>query len=524
MQSKRKMPVGIQSFEDLIKNGYVYVDKTSYIWKLIQDDNPYFLSRPRRFGKSLLLSTLEAYFLGKRELFDGLSIATQEKDWITYPVLHLDFNAENYKTENSLEQILSLHLSRWEKLYSISQDFEAPELRFIKVIREAHRQSGKQVVVLVDEYDKPLLETIENRRLQEAYRATMKAFYGVLKSEDANLKFVFLTGVTKSSPMSIFSDLNQLRDISMERAYAGICGITEEELTTMFVPEIEDLAHAQHMDRDCCMAELKKRYDGYHFHPEGEGMYNPFSLLSTFAKGEFSFYWFQTGTPTFLVGLIERSGFDLRTMEEGVEAGENAFCEYRFERLSPIPLLYQGGYLTIKGYDREFGIYTLKFPNQEVKYGFLSFFLPQETSLGEEEGSFYIGQFVKDIRGGNLDAFMERLGSILSSVPYPVYGEARQANEQTFQMGCFLIFELMGQFAQTEVHSALGRSDCVVWTKDIIYVFEFKADGSAEDALRQLEERDYAAPYRSDGRKIVQVGVGFDKKKRTIDKWLVKED
>ena len=526
MSTPRKMPIGIQSFEDIRTNGYVYVDKTQYVYRLVSEGKPYFLSRPRRFGKSLFLSTLEAYFLGKKELFSGLALETLEQEntkepWTVYPVLHLDLNSKKYDEPSSLNKMLSAQLDEWEKKYNLPQSDNDPELRFTAVIRAAHEATGRQVAVLVDEYDKPLIEVLDNEALYEDYRKTLKAFYGVLKSEDAHLKFVFLTGVTKFSQVSVFSDLNQLRDISMDRSCSGICGISGTELDAQFKPEIAALAEETGATPEECRAKLRALYDGYHFHPEGEDMYNPFSLLNTFASLEYSYYWFQTGTPSFLVKMMDRSGFDLRTMASGVEAGKNAFTEYRFDMNTPVPLLYQSGYLTIKDYNKEFGIYTLAFPNEEVRYGFMNYLLPHETSIPAPETAFYIGKFVTDLREGDVDSFMTRLKSILASVPYPVNGKPVAVNEQTFQTGCFLVFSLMGQFTQTEVQSAKGRADCVVWTKDAIYVFEFKLDGSAEEALAQIDDRSYAVPYEADGRKIVKIGVGFDKETCTIAGWKV---
>ena len=518
------MPIGIQSFEKLRTENFFYVDKTKYVWDLVQGGNPYFLSRPRRFGKSLFLSTIEAYFLGEKELFKGLALEKQEEEntphpWTTYPVLHFDFNAEKYAETGSLNIVLDRHLCLFESQFGIQTKAATPSGRFIQIIRTAHERTGKQVVVLVDEYDKPLLEVMDNRELYEDYRATLKAFYGVLKSEDEHLKFVFLTGVTKFNQVSIFSDLNQLRDISMEQAFSGICGISDTELQNQFQPELTRLAGTLGISLSECSEKLKKTYDGYHFHQNGEDMYNPFSLLNTFAANEFNYYWFRTGTPTFLVRVIEQTNFDLRSMVTGIEAGRNTFSEYRFDMHSPVPLLYQSGYLTIKDYNARFGIYMLKFPNEEVKYGFMNFLLQQETAVQQSEGSFYIGKFVDDIESGNVDDFMNRLKSILSSIPYPVWGEAKKVTEQTFQIGCFLIFELMGQFTQTEVQSSKGRADAVVWTKECIYVFEFKLDGTAEDALKQINDKGYAVPYESDGRKVVKIGVGFDKEACTIDRW-----
>ena len=407
MSTPRKMPIGIQSFEKLRNEGYVYVDKTQYVWSLVQNGNPIFLSRPRRFGKSLFLSTLEAYFLGKKELFSGLALETLEEQntkepWTVYPVLHLDLNSKKYDDPSSLNKMLSAQLDEWEKKYNLPHSDKDPELRFTAVIRAAHVATGRQVAVLVDEYDKPLIEVLDNEALYEDYRKTLKAFYGVLKSEDAHLKFVFLTGVTKFSQVSVFSDLNQLRDISMEEKYAAVCGISEDELASSFKPEIAALAQKTGGTEAEVAEKLRRTYDGYHFCEDTPGMYNPFSLLNTFEKLKFNYYWFQTGTPTFLVKLMAKTDFDLASMATGIEASDTVFTEYRFDMNTPVPLLYQSGYLTIKDYNKEFGIYTLAFPNEEVRYGFMNFLLPHETGIPAPETAFYIGKFVTDLREGDV--------------------------------------------------------------------------------------------------------------------------
>ena len=383
--TNRKLPIGIQSFEKIRNGNYLYVDKTELVYRLAVSEIPYFLSRPRRFGKSLLISTLDAYFQGRKELFQGLAIEKLEHDWFTYPVLHLDLNARKYETEADLEAILNQYLEMWEAVYGDGMKLRVPEERFFYVIRRAWEQTGRQVVVLIDEYDKPLLQAINNEPLLDAYRRTMKAFYGVLKSTDRYLRFVFLTGVTKFAQVSVFSDLNQLNDISLDYNYATLCGITHKELAENFHPELEQLGQMQSLSLDETFETMVKQYDGYHFHPNREGVFNPFSTLNALEKREFGDYWFQTGTPTFLVELLKKSEYDLRLLIDGVETQASAFTEYRAEQNNPIPLIYQSGYLTIKEYDARFKLYKLEFPNEEVRYGFLNFITKVGVSFNKEE-------------------------------------------------------------------------------------------------------------------------------------------
>lgn len=511
----RKLPIGIQTFERIRKEHFLYVDKTDLMWSLAAKSAPCFLSRPRRFGKSLLLSTFEAYFKGKRELFEGLAIERQETEWNRHAVLHLDLNAEKYDRPEALHAILSNHLTQWESMYGKGEDEMTLSRRFAGVIRRACEQSGRGVVVLVDEYDKPLLQALGNMPLLEDYRDTLKAFYGVLKSADRYLRFVFLTGVTKFAQVSVFSDLNQLNDISMDLSYASICGITREELERDFQPEIDGLAGRSKMTPAGVLAKMEARYDGYHFHPEGAGMFNPFSVLSAFDKMDFGDYWFHTGTPTFLVELLKESDFDLRELINGVEVPSSAFTEYRVKMDNPIPLIYQSGYLTIKGFDPEFRSYTLAFPNEEVKYGFLSFLVPYYTTVPDEEKGFYIGRFVQELRAGKIEDFMTRLQAFFADFPY----ELNAKTERHYQVVFYLVFKLMGQFTEAEVQSAVGRADAVVKTPKYIYVFEFKLNGTAEEALQQIDDRGYLIPYRADDREVVKVGVEFSAEKRNIDRW-----
>ena len=513
----RKLPIGIQTFEKIRRGGYLYVDKTELVWKLASSSVPNFLSRPRRFGKSLLISTFEAYFTGKKELFEGLAIEQLEEKWENYPVLHLDLNARKYSTPDDLVAILNQHLEQWEAKYGNEKQDRAPEERFAYVIQRASEKTGKGVVVLVDEYDKPLLQAFHNKELLEAYRLTLKAFYGVLKSADKYLRFVFLTGVTKFSQVSVFSDLNQLNDISLDYDFATLCGITLDELTFNFKPEIEAIAKLNELTTDEAIEQMTRQYDGYHFHPMAEGMFNPFSVLSSFYKKEFGNYWFQTGTPTFLVELLKKSDYDLRTLIDGVEASASSFSEYRVEANNPIPLIYQSGYLTIKDYDKEFKLYKLGFPNDEVRYGFLNFLVPFYSKVTDDERNFYIGKFVQELRRGEVDAFMQRLECFFADFPY----ELNDKTERHYQVILYLVFKLMGQFTGVEIRSAKGRADAVVQTPDYIYVFEFKLNGTAEEALQQIEDKGYATPYLCDGRKVLKVGVEFSAEERNVKRWLV---
>ena len=514
----RKLPIGIQTFSDIRTQGYLYVDKTALVWQIANSGKPFFLSRPRRFGKSLLLSTFEAYFEGKKELFEGLAIEKLEDKWEKHPVLHMDLNARKYERADDLIAMLNQFLEKWEAIYGNEKQNRAPEERFANVIQNAYKQTGKGVVVLVDEYDKPLLQALHNKTLLEEYRIILKAFYGVLKSNDSCLRFAFLTGVTKFSQVSVFSDLNQLNDISMDYDYGTICGITHQELITNFEPEIALLAKVNDMTQEEVIIQMTTQYDGYHFHPYAEGVYNPFSVLNAFFKKEFGNYWFQTGTPTFLVNLLQKADYDLRTLMDGVEASAITFSEYRAEENNPIPLIYQSGYLTIKDFDKRFKIYTLAFPNDEVRYGFLNFLVPFYTKVTDDKKNFYIGNFIQELEKGDTDSFMQRFEAFFADFPY----ELNDKTERHYQVVVYLIFKLMGQFTQAEVHSAKGRADAIVQTPDYVYVFEFKLNGTAEEALQQIDEKGYAEPFKTDKRQVVKIGVEFCAETRNVKRWLVK--
>ncbi|UTD04851.1 ATP-binding protein [Treponema denticola] len=521
MSDIRKLPIGLQSFEVMRNEGFVYVDKTEYVLRLAAESRVFFLSRPRRFGKSLFLSTLKAYFLGKKELFKGLYIEDAEQKqaelegreaWIKYPVLYLDFNGGIYDTSEGLLNRFLSFFNEYEEIYK-STGLDIPD-RFKNLIKKIYETTGKQVVILVDEYDKPLLETmIINEPLNEEYRRILKGFYGVIKACDEYIRFAFLTGVTKFSKVSIFSDLNNLRDISLEKNYSGICGITETELKQVFKPEIDALAEERKLNYEETLAQLKKRYDGYLFHPKGENIYNPFSLLNAFTKKEIGSYWFSTGTPTFLVRTLQhQKEICIRDILENAEMDENSLQDYRPDMNNPIPILFQSGYLTLKGYDERMGLYKLGFPNDEVKYGFLDNLVPAYTSISKDASGLFIGNFVRAIEKGDTESFMKRMYTACAGLPYSLASKENvKMRERDYQIAFYIIFSLMGQFVQTEVVSSKGRADCVVHTDDTVYIFEFKLMGSGtpKEAIQQIKEKGYAEPYKTSGKKIVLIGAVF---------------
>lgn len=513
----RKLPIGIQSFEKLVKGNYLYVDKTEYIWKLVNEGTTYFLSRPRRFGKSLLLSTMKAYFEGKKELFAGLRLAELEKEWTSYPILYFDFNGANYKDSSSLPDVINQHLEKWEELYGDEKKERSLEERFKYVIETAHKKTGLQVVVLVDEYDKSLLES-ESETL-EKNRALFKGFFGNLKSCDEHLKFVFITGVTKFSKVSIFSDLNQLRDISLTEAYASICGISQAELEENFKPEIEAMAKKNELSYAECLDRLRQMYDGYHFFQDTDGMYNPFSLINALGDKNFKSYWFETGTPTFLIERLRAANYNPKHFTDGVIADAESLSNYRIENPDIIPLFYQTGYLTIKEHDAD-GFYTLKYPNNEVEHAFINALAPDYLNIETEETPVNIRQFLHDLRAGRIDDVLTRFKSLFARLPYSTRTDDTVI-EQNFQNVIYIVFMLLGQFVGVEEHYSQGRADCVVQTKDFVYLFEFKRDKSADEALAQIEEKNYAAPFAADSRKVLKVGVSFSSEEKNIVEWRV---
>ncbi len=514
-----KYPIGIQSFESLRREGYVYVDKTELVWQLAQSGRYYFLGRPRRFGKSLLISTLEAYFEGKRELFEGLAIAKLEKEWKKYPILHIDLNAKQYNCREALLEILNMHLERWEEKYDCEkyQD-RSPEERFIHVIEAAYETTGMPVVILIDEYDKPLALNLDNEVLQDEFRGILKAFYGVMKSCDRYIRLGFLTGVTKFSKVSVFSDLNNIDDISMWDRYATLCGVTEEEIHSNFDAEVEKLAEANKMTKEQCYGELRHRYDGYHFCEDSIGVYNPFSLLSTLNKKKFGDYWFETGTPTLLVNLLKQTNFNLFDIEDEAVSAD-LLGSVDSMKQNPIPVIYQSGYLTVKGYDERFKEYHLGFPNQEVKTGFFNFLLPIYTNAKKDTSQFNITKFIREIESGQPEAFMKRLEAMMADTDYRIIGDS----ELYFQNFLYTFFRLLGLYVDVERATSDGRSDMIVQTADYIYIFEFKLNQTADIALQQIEQKGYAKPFANDSRKLYKIGVSFSTETRRIDDWIINE-
>jgi len=521
----RKLPVGMQDFEDIRTKDYIYVDKTQYVWRLANSSKSFFLSRPRRFGKSLFTSTLECYFSGKKGLFKGLYIYDKEnargnEAWTEYPIISFYLSAGKYKSPDGLENRLSRTLDKTEQKYDLVHTNYDLVNRFADIIEQLHDKTGHDVVVLVDEYDKPLLDTMYSSPEQEQNnRDLYKEFFSVLKDEDRYLRFAFFTGITKFTKVSIFSDLNQLTDISMAIDYAGICGITQKELEDNFHPEINALANEEEISYSKCLSKLQKMYDGYHFSKKGEGMYNPYSLLKAFELREFGNYWFGSATPEILIKKLHNSDISLSRIGEGVDAAKDELENYTVENDNPIPLFYQTGYLTICGYDKEFDLYSLKFPNDEVKYGFLNSLIPYILGSKNAENPTSLRYMFMDLKKGNPESFINRLTALLCGIAYPEGTHPEYEGEWSRQL--YLIMMLMGAHAQTEIHMAAGRADCVVKTPDYIYVFEFKLDKPIEDAMSQIEDRGYAIPYHADCRKLYKIGIVFSTEKRNITDWRI---
>ena len=514
--STKIYPIGIQNFEKIRNDGYLYIDKTALMYQMVKTGSYYFLSRPRRFGKSLLISTLEAYFQGKKELFTGLAVERLEKDWIKYPILHLDLNIEKYDTPESLDNILEKSLTAWEKLYGAEPSERSFSLRFAGIIERACKQAGQRVVILVDEYDKPMLQAIGNEKLQKQFRDTLKPFYGALKTMDGYIKFAFLTGVTKFGKVSVFSDLNNLDDISMRKDYVEICGVSDQELHENLDIELHEFAETQDLSYDKLCTKLKEYYDGYHFTHNSIGIYNPFSLLNAFKYKEFGSYWFETGTPTYLVKLLKKHHYDLERMAHE-ETDAQVLNSIDSESTNPIPVIYQSGYLTIKGYDERFGIYRLGFPNREVEEGFIRFLLPFYANVNKVESPFEVQKFVREVETGDYDSFFHRLQSFFADTTYEVIRE----QELHYENVLFIVFKLVGFYTKVEYHTNDWRIDLVLQTEKFIYIMEFKLNGTAEEALQQINDKRYALPFEADGRKLFKIGINFSEKTRNIEKWVV---
>lgn len=520
---KKKLPIGIQGFEKIRTDNFLYVDKTAYIYQLAHNNVPYFLSRPRRFGKSLLLSSIKAYWEGKKELFSGLAIEELEREnvdaWKTFPVFYFDFNGVNYNETGALENALGFLLSEWEGDYGIINAGNTLSERFQNILKIAREKSGLRCVVLVDEYDKPLLDVIDNEELREHNKEVFRGFFSSLKKMDEYIQFIFITGVSKFHKVSIFSDLNQLKDISLTKQYSDICGITDDELVKYFKEDIIELADEQKLTYSDCLKVLKKNYDGYRFHPDGASVYNPFSLFNAFSDRELGSFWFETGTPTYLIERIKKSNFDLRKFtDHTIYASDTVLKDYTGDSIDILPLLYQTGYLTIAEFDRVRKRYILCFPNEEVKYGFLESLIPlfvPKATAGNGLDIFTLDEYIEN---GQLDGIKNILTALFANITYTTENDPF---EHYFQSVIYLVFTLLGKFALCEMHTYTGRIDCKVETGDYIYLFEFKRDDTAKTALQQIDTKDYALPFVADSRKLFKIGVSFDSNARMINGWEV---
>ena len=524
-----KYPIGIQSFDQIIGDGYVYVDKTGLIYQLVKGGKIYFLSRPRRFGKSLLVSTLKCYFQGRKELFKGLAIDKLETEWAEYPVFHIDFNVGDFTLPGNLEARIEETMAAWEKQYGRSDTAQTTGARFIHVLHQARKRYGRRCVVLIDEYDKPILDVLdtgyattvdgERRLLEDRNREILKSFYSVFKTADEDLQFVLLTGVTKFSQVSVFSGFNQPSDISMDEQYETLCGITQEELEHYFAEPIKALAVKYKVTEEGMLDMLKHRYDGYHFSGNLTDVYNPFSLLNAFAKKALRDYWFSSGTPTYLVRLLNHTQEDLNGMT-GKYYEDKEFVDYKADVEKPLPMIYQSGYLTINGYDSDFGTFLLDFPNNEVKSGFVSLVASSYLQPQENLGG-WIRSVVVSMRQGDLEQLRKLFTSFLAGIPYSMRAKKDEAEkERFFHYTLYLIFRLISVYTvYTEKEQSQGRADCIVETDDYIYIFEFKRDGTADEALVQIEAKGYARPYAADPRTLYKIGVNFSSETGTVEDW-----
>ena len=530
----RIYPLGIQNFEDLRNNNNVYVDESGLIYRLANTNKVYFLSRPRRFGKSLLVSTLACYFQGRKELFDGLAIADLEKDWLQYPIFRIDFNGGPYTQPGVLEATIEGYLGNWEDIYGKNLNYTTTGDRFKELLRRAYERTGQRAVVLIDEYDKPILDVLdtgtytcnhvgEKLLLEDHHREILKSFYSTFKGADEYLKFVLLTGVTKFSQVSVFSGFNQPKDISMDERYESLCGITQEELEKYFAEPISRLATKY----ECTVEEmkdwLKRQYDGYHFSTNMAAIYNPFSILNAFDMNEIRDYWFATGTPTYLVRLLQHSREQMNELT-GKFYDPTMFIDYKADVEQPLPMIFQSGYLTIKEYNKKMGTYLLDFPNNEVRKGFLSVLAANYMKPKSKEVTSWITDAVMNLERGDTDAFRRSLTSFLASIPYDSHGSLKDIDitEKHFQYTFYLLLRLIGVYCiaiHCEDRQSYGRVDCTLEMEDYVYIFEFKMDGTAQEALGQIEKTGYARPYLADKRKVIGIGVNFSSVTRTVEDW-----
>ena len=509
-------PIGIQDFGSIRRDGYLYVDKTDLVYDLATKGKYYFLSRPRRFGKSLLVSTLAAYFSGKKELFEGLAVAGLEKDWLEYPVMSIDFSGKNYCEASVLDNVLDNCLHQWEDKYGVQSRSSIPGIRFEAVIQAAYAKTGRPVVVLIDEYDKPIVDNLTDTDLSDTFRAQLQGFYSVLKAQDRYIKFGFLTGVSKLGKMSVFSGLNNLADISMDPHFANICGISEMELRRYFHSGVKELAEANNIDEEACYAKLARMYDGYHFCEESQGVYNPFSLLNTLKSTRFREYWYETGTPTFLIRFLSAGNYKLDEMP-GMQVSPAVLSGINASKPHPISMLYQTGYLTITGYDPDRNRYKLDYPNEEVENGFLESLCEYYAPVVHSDSGLFIDKFIADIQNGDVNMLMRRFTAFFADMDYQIQGNA----ELYFQNTMYVMLKLMGQQVQVERHTSNGRIDVLIETDKYVYIMELKRDKDPQDALDQIEQKGYDWPFKASGRKVFKIGATFSTITRRLQDWTI---
>ena len=514
---KKLFPIGVQTFDDIVSDNYLYVDKTGYVHDIATTYKYVFLNRPRRFGKSLLSSTFHCYFEGKKELFEGLKAGDMKKDWTRHPVFHFDMSSAKHKDEAQLLEELDKKLYVYEQVYGRGEKDVNVNQRLEGLVTRSFEQTGERAVIIIDEYDAPLLDVMNDKQRLEPLRQIMRNFYSPIKSLDPYLRFVFITGINKFAQLSIFSELNNLQNISMMPEYSAICGISQAELETVFREQIAALAEEQEVSYEEALEGLKDNYDGYHFSYRSEDIYNPFSLIKALNERRFGSYWFDSATPTYLYERLRRNPIDETELDSLPLVPQSDFDVSPEISDNSLPMLYQTGYLTIKSYDTRMQLYTLGYPNKEVKIGFTRGLLNEYPSKAATASGF-VAHFYAAMDSQDIDLAMSKLQAYLAGIP----NDLENKSEKHYQTIIYLIFSLLGFYIRTEVKTATGRADAVCRTDNSIYVFEFKVDGSAEDALKQIDEKGYMLPYRfEDGKRLVKVGVNISSQTRTVEKWIV---
>ena len=522
----RLYTAGIADFERIRQDGRIYIDKTDLIYKLTHESQFVFLSRPRRFGKSLLCSTLKYYFQGRKDLFEGLAIAELEKDWKQHPVLHFDMSAcKNTHEKEEIYNALDAQLRDYEELYGRVPEEKNPGVRFRGLIQRAHQQTGLKTVVILDEYDAPLLDHLHNPEKLAEVRRIMQEFYQYVKICDKDEQFVFITGITKFSQLSIFSTLNNLTNISMASEYTALCGITKDEMLTVFDPDIQMLADRYHCSKEVMIDMLKQQYDGYHFGKDSQDIFNPYSLVNAFKMKDLAYYWFGSGTPSFLFESMKRFNTNLLELEQ-LKVPSTQFDVPTEGMTSALPLLYQAGYLTIKGYDFNRDIYTLDFPNAEVKVGFMENFMSRMMNLNKDARGF-AGNFYASLLEHDIETALEAMQAYFASIPYLDFGGKELDDitkyEAYYEVLTYVVFSIFNCRTFTQVKVARGRTDVVVFMRDAVYVMELKMHGTAQEALDQINSKDYAIPYQAEGKPVVKIGIAFSQETKTVSDWIIEK-